>query len=98
MKTIKLVVLLIFTAALGYSSGQPASAQTTFTGTWNIERRDDRDRNDKDREDKGRWDKKSDFQLSLQRHWDNGNSNHSSGYKFSDFEGLSAQDKPRPTT
>jgi hypothetical protein len=84
MKTIKLVVLLIFTAALGYSSWQPASAQTTFTGTWNIERRDD-----KDRDDRGRSDKRSEIQLSLQRHWDNGNSNHSSGYKISDFEGLS---------
>jgi predicted metallopeptidase len=80
MKTIKLAVLAIFALALAYTSSLPGQAQTTFTGTWKIERRDDKDKTERSDE----------IQLSMERHTEKGGyNNHSSGYKISDFEGLS---------
>ncbi len=89
MKTIKLVFLFIITATLAYATSLPGAvqaatqseAQTTITGTWKIERRYDKET---------KAEKTGEIQLSLERRTEGGRNNHGSGYKISDFEGLSS--------
>jgi predicted metallopeptidase len=89
MKTIKLVILSIFTVALAYATSLPAvtqatiqsEAQTAITGTWKIERRYDKET---------KAEKLGEIQLSLERRTEGGRNNHGSNYKISDFEGLSS--------
>src|ERR1044072_9171564 len=88
MKTIKLIILFVFTATLAYATSLPVvvrtaiqnEAQTTITGTWKIERRYDKET---------KAEKTGEIQLSMERRSDGGHNNQSSGYKISDFEGLS---------
>src|SRR5262245_1868918 len=87
MKFVKLLILLTFALAFSFKASHDTSAQEAFTGTWKIERCDDKDRKD-DAEGEKR-DRSGDIQLSLERRTENGRNNHGNSYKISDFEGLS---------